>query len=109
MPTRTTQVYGAVPAAGVSTTAFTCPANTTFVWKSAGIFNTGLVADTVVLAVVTAAGGVYYLKYVATLASLTAFEWNGWLVLLPADRIVVSSSGGITSFLLSGAKLPGVA
>jgi|SRR5215469_3214369 len=93
-------------AAGQSN-AFTCPANSVTLIKSAYFENTSASSVEAILQVDASPSGTFVRLFDQTLPTNTVANWQGWAVLNPGDLVlVVVSAAGIHGWV-SGAVLTG--
>jgi len=109
VPTRSAKLFSVHPLAGVGTNAVAVPAGYTYIVKSATVFNTGGVADTIYVQGVDPVVNIAPFWQAYVLPAGAFVRWDGWVVLAPADYILVLSTTGASLFWMSGTKLLGVA
>ena len=109
MPTRSTKLAALTEAAGGVTDAFTVPPGYTYLVKEVLVVANGGAPTTVLVRGLDAGGIAGYLIHGKALAINENVEWDGWMALNPGDKLQVQSVGGLSSFWVSGTKLPGIA
>lgn len=105
MTVRSTQLVAINMTVAQGTFVYTCPAGWRTIVKDAQISYTGGTSGPAALIIALAAGYNLYLFSQTLSSSAAQYQWNGWTVLNPGDRLYMSLTAISASVIISGTLL----
>ena len=106
MTVRNTCVAHGTVTGTISALAYTVPAQSAFILKSALLRNTGAAATVATVFFIDVPSGDEAFVWQGSIAAGGWYNWSGWCVANAGHDVEVDAGGGTIKYWLSGATLP---